>query len=104
MRPTRITQTGPGTSSAVVLDIYDRSQVSVAVAVSGTVDYTIQQTMDNVFDTSITPVWTDVPDPNLVGSTTTQTSGLPYTPFALRVVVNSGSGSATMSVLSGSFD
>ena len=104
MRPTRITQTGAGTSTPVVLDIYDRSQVSVAVAVSGTVNYTVQQTMDNVFDSSITPTWMDVPDPNLVGATTEAASGLPYTPFALRLVVNSGAGSATLSVLSGSFD
>ncbi len=34
MRPTRITQTGAGTSTPVVLDIYDRSQISLAVAVS----------------------------------------------------------------------
>lgn len=104
MRPTRTSIAAVENGTPVILDIYDRSQVSVQVDVTGTINYTVQMTMDNLFDSSITPLWMDHPDPNLVGATTDQQSGCPYTPFALRIVQNSGAGSAVMTVLSGSFN
>lgn len=100
MRPTRVTQTAAGTSAAIVVDIYGRAQIQLQVAVSGTVNYTVQQTVDNLYDTTITPTWLDFPDPNLVAATTSQQSSCNQPPFALRIVVNSGAGSATLTVLS----
>lgn len=105
MRPTRYVKSTAGNGDPIVLDIYDRSQVSLQVDVTGTIEYTVQQTMDNVFDASITPTWTNHPDPSFVNAITDQAGGWPYTPFAVRLVIDSvAGGSAAMTVLSGSFD
>lgn len=100
MRPTRVTQSGAGNSSPVVVDTYGRAQIGIQVVVTGTFNYTVQQTFDNLFDSSITPTWSDFPDPNIVGATTSQTSMCNTPPMALRLVGNSGAGSAVMTVLS----
>lgn len=100
MRPTRTTQTAAGNSAPIILDTYGRAQVALQVQVSGTVNYTVQQTMDNLWDTSITPSWQDHPDPNLVGNTADAQGYYTQPPFATRVKVNSGSGSATLTALS----
>lgn len=104
MRPTRVTQTGAGTSAPVIVDIYGRAQVQLQVAVVGTVNYTVQQTVDNLWDTAITPTWLEHPDPNIIGATTSQQSSCAQPPFALRIVVNSGTGSATLTVISSTTD
>lgn len=100
MRPTRVVQTGVGTSTPVIVDTYGRAQIGLQVVASGTVNYTVQQTLDNLFDSTITPTWVSHPDPNIVGSTTTQQSSCTQPPMALRIVVNSGTGAAAFTVLS----
>ena|ERR1700761_4373208 len=55
MRPVRVTNT-TGTSVTVPLDVYCVSQASVAVETAGTAAQ-LQYTLDNVFDTTITPAW-----------------------------------------------
>jgi len=58
MRPIVKSKTGTGSSGTIVLDHY-RSPFNVGfgVVISGTVDYTIQHTFDDVLDSTVTPVW-----------------------------------------------
>ena len=99
MRQIVLTQTGAGTSATAPLDIHGRPDISLQVAVTGTVNYTVQQTLDNVFDTTITPVWFPHPDANLVAQTVNRQGNYAYVPAAVRVVVNSGSGTARLTII-----
>jgi len=56
MRPVRITLTAAGVSAPVILDTY-RNPFSVAIGVTktGTVDYSVQYTYDDVFSSSFVP-------------------------------------------------
>lgn len=100
MRPTRATTTGVTTGAPIIVDTYGRAQIGVQVVVTGTFNYTVQQTLDNLFDSTITPTWSDFIDPNMVGATATMTSQCNTPPMALRLVGNSGSGSGVLTVLS----
>lgn len=99
MRRVILSQTGAGTTIPGPLDIHGRPEVSLQVAVTGTVNYTVQQTLDNVFDSSITPAWFDHPDPNLVAQTVNRQGNYGYIPSAVRLVVNSGSGTARLTII-----
>jgi hypothetical protein len=99
MRQIVLSQTGAGTTATAPLDIHGRPDISLQVAVTGTVNYTVQQTLDNVFDTAITPVWFNHPDPNLVAQTVNRQGNYAYVPSAVRLVVNSGSGTARLTII-----
>jgi hypothetical protein len=99
MRQIVLTQTGAGTTQPAPLDIHGRPEVSLQVAVSGTVNYTVQQTVDNVFDPAVTPVWFNHPDINLVAQTVNRQGNYAYIPSAVRLVVNSGSGTARLTIV-----
>lgn len=99
MRQIVVTQTGTGSSATVPLDIHGRPEVSLQIDATGTVNYTVQQTLDNVFDSTITPVWFDHPDTNLVSQTVDRQGNYAYIPAAVRVTVNSGTGSARLTVI-----
>lgn len=90
---------GAKTSQTLPLDIHGRPDISLQVAVTGTADWTVQQTVDNVFDTSITPVWFDHPDTNMVAQTVNRQGNYAYVPSATRIVLNSGNGSVRYTVL-----
>ncbi len=55
MRPVRITGV-TGTSVPVPLDVYAISQASAIIETAGTGEQ-MQYTLDNIFDTTITPQW-----------------------------------------------
>jgi len=82
----------------VSFDPWSTSYISIQAVVSGTVNYTIQQTTDdpNSADTPISVqnvTWVNSNDTAVVGATTTQQSNYLFTPIFARVVLNSGSGS-----------
>jgi len=56
MRPVRVTLTAAGVSAPVILDHY-RSPFNVGIGVikTGTVDYSVQYTYDDVFSSSFDP-------------------------------------------------
>ena len=100
MRP--IVYTTPGgahTGNALPLNIHGRPEVSLQADVTGTVSYTIQQTLDDVFDTTITPVWIDHPDPNLVAQTVDRQGNYAYIPRATRIVQASGAGTVKFTII-----
>lgn len=97
MRRVILSQTGAGTSTVGPLDIHGRPDISLQVVVTGTVNYTVQQTLDNPFDT--TPTWFDHPDTNLVAQTVNRQGNYAYVPAAVRLVVNSGTGTARLTII-----
>lgn len=99
MRQIVLSQTGAGTTAVAPLDIHGRPEISLQVAVTGTVNYTVQQTLDNPFDSSITPAWFDHPDTNLVAQTVNRQGNYAFVPAAVRLVVNSGSGTARLTII-----
>lgn len=90
---------GAKTSAALPFDIYNRPECSLQVVVTGTANYTVQQTLDDIFDPAVTPTWFDHPDVNLVSSTTNKQGNYAYIPAATRLVLNSGTGSAKLTVI-----
>ena len=88
----------------VALDPWAFPQVAIQCSVTGSVSYTVQQTLDNPND-PVNPVaqadvqWMDHPDSNLVAASTTQQGNYGYAPLFMRVNVNSGSGSVRMTVV-----
>lgn len=84
----------------VRFDEWAPSDISVQCVVSGTVNYTVQQTLDDP-NNPINPVapasvtWVTSPDPFLVGATATVQSNYAFMPVYARILLNSGTGSVT---------
>jgi hypothetical protein len=100
MRQQIITRTDAGNSNAAIMDYFGGSDVGVQVdIISGNPNWTVQQTLNDVNDTSVTPVWYPHADPNMVAQIVGRQSNYAFTPAAVRVVVNSGSGTVRMTIL-----
>jgi len=100
MRP--IVYTTPGgahTGPALPLDIHGRPEITLQADVTGTVNYTIQQTLDDVFDPAITPTWFDHPDSNLVSQTVDRQGSYAYVYRAVRIVQASGAGTVKLTII-----
>ena len=83
----------------IPLEIYSRNQVStISATVSGTINYSIQYTNEDPFDRSITQQAVDHPDADLVSETTNKTDFTTVLMRAVRWVVNSGSGTARITI------
>ena len=101
MRPIIVTTSQSQTTSNLVrLDEWAFSQVAIQCTASGTVNYTVQQTLDDPNDpTNPVPLasmtWVNHPDTALVGATGTIQSNYGYCPRFVRVVQNSGTGTVT---------
>ena len=95
---------GVAASPWIRMDDYALPQVGVQCNVIGTVNYTVQQTMDFPGSTEgpLSPlpyasvVWLPSADSNVVAATASQASAFPYAPIFVRVMLNSGTGSVTM--------
>lgn len=100
MRPQVITQTGTGSTAWIPLD-YKQSPFNVGFGVlaSGTVNYTIEHTFDDIFDSSITP--TVFAHSSVASQTANANSNYAFPIRAVRVTVNSGAGSAKLTLLQG---
>ena len=90
---------GAKTSNALPFDIYNRPECSLQVVVTGTVNYTVQQTLDDIFDPTVTPVWFNHPDTNLVVAASSAQSNYAYIPAAVRITLNSGTGSVKLTAI-----
>ena len=94
---------GVASSRWVRLDSWAFSQVGLQVDVSGTVDYSVQQTFDDPNDL-VAPVpladvvWLDSGDAGVVTEGTSKQSSYAYAPTFVKVTINSGNGSATMRI------
>ena len=98
---------GVGGSPWVRFDEYAPHGVAIQCTVSGTVNYTVQQTLDdpNVSGTTLTPAtmtWVSSSDTNVVGATATQQTNYNFTPVFARVLLNSGTGTVAATFLQAS--
>lgn len=94
---------GVGSSRPIFLDGYALAPTALQVDVSGTVNYTVQQTLDNINDVGFVNVdWVNYPDSALASATATAQGNFGYVPSATRVLLNSGTGTVTYTVLQAS--
>jgi hypothetical protein len=98
---------GVAGSSWVRLDDWAPSAWSIQVNVSGTVNYTVQTTMDDPNDptnpvASTSVAWINSTDSGLVSQSTNKYSTFTGAPRYVRVLLNSGTGTATATVLQSS--
>ena len=95
---------GVASSRWLRLDNWAFPQVGIQCNVNGTVNYTVQQTLDDPNDPT-NPVavsavnWVNHPDISLVGATATVQGNYGYAPLYARVTLNSGTGSVTMTLV-----
>lgn len=100
MRPIIVTQTGNGSSNAAILDYFGEADVALQVdVISGTPNWTVEQTLQNPNDTTVTPVWYAHSDTNMVGQTVGRQSNYAFAPVACRVTINSGGGTVRLTVV-----
>lgn len=101
MRPATYTVTGTGVSAVYAPDHYvSPFNVALSVLVSGTSDYTVQYTFDDVFAQTYNPAtgnWVD--HPSLTAQTTTKDSNIAYPVRGIRIRANSGAGTATLTII-----
>ena len=92
-----------GVTPTIPIDIHGRPEISLQVAVSGSATWTIQQSLDNLWEnTNLT--WLDHSDPAMVGQTINRQGNYAYVPAAVRLKVTSGTGTATLTIVqSGDF-
>jgi hypothetical protein len=86
-------------SNTLILDYFNRPEVSLQVVVTGTANWTVQQTLDNPNAAGVTPTWFDHPDANMVAETGNRQGNYAYVPCAVRLVQNSGTGSCVLTVI-----
>lgn len=94
---------GVAGSAWIRLDDYSPAPVTLMCDVTGTVDYTVQQTMNdpNSISDPVDPAlvtWIASSDTAVVGATADKMSSFAYPPAFTRVLLNSGTGSVTMTV------
>ncbi len=79
---------GVASSPPIPLDHHGRPEISLQVTVSGTTNWTVQQTVDNPF--TVSPLtWLDHPDADMVAETVTRQGNYAYVPGATRITLNS---------------
>lgn len=97
----------PAYSNMVRFDDFAPGLVSIQCNVVGTVNYTIQTSMDDP-NSPTNPVavgsmvWVDSDDPLVVGAIATAKTGFSFAPLFARVMLNSGSGSVVSTFLQSS--
>lgn len=100
MRPSTASTSGVSVSAPVPVDIYcPSSDKGVFVDVTGTVTYTVQITGDDIFDSTVTPLWLSVDNANLVAATTDQQGTVDTPCRAVRVNQTAGAGSTRLVVV-----
>lgn len=90
---------GVASSPPIPVDVYSRSTIGLQVKVSGTINWTIQQTVSDVFVEDTTSIlWMDHEDTDLVAETVNRQGNYAYAFTATRIVINSGTGSLIYSI------
>jgi hypothetical protein len=72
------------------------ANVALNITVSGTIDYTVQQTFDDIQSKTTAFTFNNHSDTNLVAATTTLNGGYTEAPRATRLIVNSYTTGATI--------
>ena len=96
MKVQTVSKTGVGSSSALVMNTnISPFNVGFGVVVTGTVDYTVQHTFD---DPSL-GFTTWYPHPTIAGQTDNQDGNYAFPVTGIKVLVNSGDGTATLNLI-----
>jgi hypothetical protein len=96
MKLQTVSKTGTGSSSALVMNTnISPFNVGFGVIVSGTVDYTVQHT----FDDPATGFSTWFSHPTIAAQTTNKDGNYAFPVTGIKVLVNSGTGTATLKLL-----
>ena len=91
-----VSKTGTGSSSALVMNTNQTPfNVGFGVVVTGTVNYTVQHT----FDDPAVGFTTWFSHPTISSETTNQDGNYAFPVTGVKVLVNSGSGTATMNLI-----
>lgn len=98
---------GVGGSAWVRMDDFALSNISIQCNVSGTVNYTVQSTLDDPNDPfyPVAPAnmtWIASSDLAVVGANSSQQSNFLFTPRYSRVLINSGTGTVVTTYLQAS--
>jgi len=98
MRRVVLSKTGAGSSSISPMNLNTSPfNVGIGVVVNGTVNFSIQHTFDDVYDPAVTPVW--FTHPSLVSLTANADGNYAFPVSAIKVLVNSGAGTATATLI-----
>ncbi len=98
MRGVIVSQTGVGSSATIPLNPFDNPfNVGLGVVVTGTVDYTIQHTFDDVQNAAVTPTWFN--HSSLAALTVNADGNYAFPVSAVKILVNSGTGTATATII-----
>ena len=94
-------------SQAFRLDDFAPSNISIQCNVTGTVNYTVQSSLDDPNDPASpiaagSMVWVDSSDSNVVGATASKQTNFLFAPKYVRIKLNSGSGSVRAVILQSS--
>lgn len=99
MRPASRGTSGVSISQPIVLNAYGDSKATLQLNITGTATVTVEQTADDLFDSSTPVVWFPCPDAAMVGATADKQGGYNFLPFAVRLNQTAGTGSARLTVL-----
>ena len=98
MRAIIVSKTGTGSSSVAPMDTYiSPFNVGFGIVVTGTVNYTVQHTFDDVLQAGVTPTW--YAHPTIASKTDNQDGNYAFPVTAIKLLVNSGTGTATLTVI-----
>lgn len=96
MKVQTVSKTGVGSSNALVMNTnISPFNVGFGVIVSGVVDYTVQHT----FDDPAAGFTTWFSHPTISGETTNQDGNYAFPVTGIKVLVNSGAGTATLKLV-----
>lgn len=103
MRRVVVSQTGVGQSALVSCDQYvNATAITLGVAVSGTVTYSIEYTLDDIFAENFNPATaTWYTHTVLTNLSANACSNFMFPVMATRINVTAGTGTATLTVLQG---
>lgn len=97
MKQIVVSKTGVGSSSLIATDLYiSPFNVGFGVKVTGTINYTVQHTFDNP-QTVASPTWYS--HPTIASKTDNQDGNYAFPVAAIKLLVNSGDGSATLTLI-----
>lgn len=96
MKVQQVSKTGVGSSSSIVVNTnISPCNIGFGVVVSGTVNYTVQHT----FDDPATGFTTWFSHPTIASKTDNQDGNYAFPVTGIKLLVNSGDGSATMNLV-----
>jgi hypothetical protein len=103
MRPITVTVTGVGSSVAIPTDYFTNPfNIGFGAVATGTVDYTIEHTFDNIQDPTAAITW--FPHPTVFDEAASQDGNYAFPVTAVRLTNNIGTtGSVTLTVIQAGF-